>query len=104
MSQTRPKRPWLAAALQFPCLTGGLGYLYLGQHRRGLKLLVLILLLQGGVAAASAAGVYSVAMALAPVVFTLQALSAFDAWLLARASQDEELDASRSEVVTMAWL
>lgn len=61
--------------------------MYLGQWRRGLKLLVLIGILQGAVAAGSSAGIYLVGMILGPVVFTLQALSAYDAWRLA---QDHE--------------
>jgi len=74
----------VAALLQLLCLTGGLGYLYLGLWRRGLKLLVLVVLLQAAVAGGSAAGVYAVGMALGPVIFTLQALSAYDAWRLAK--------------------
>ncbi len=85
MSQSRQKRPLLAALLQLLCLTGGLGYMYLGQWGRGLKLLVLIGVLQAAVAAGSSAGLYLVGMILGPVVFTLQALSAYDAW---RQAQD----------------
>jgi hypothetical protein len=84
LSQSRQKRPLLAALLQFLCLTGGLGYLYLGQWKRGLKLLVLLLALQAAVAGGSTAGAYWVGMVLGPVIFTLQALSAYDAWRIAK--------------------
>ncbi len=87
MSPSRQKRPLLAALLQLLCLTGGLGYLYLGQWKRGGKLLALVLALQAAVACGSSADVYVVGMILAPVVFTLQALSAYDAFLLARGEE-----------------
>jgi TM2 domain-containing membrane protein YozV len=90
----------LAASLQLLCLSGGLGYLYLGQYRRGFKLLGLVLLLQLLAAVASNAGVYTVGMALAPVVFSLQALSALDAWLLARSTPGPK----QFRVQALAWL
>jgi len=100
-----PKRPTFAFLLQFVCLTGGFGYLYLGQWARGLKLLGVLLLLHAAVAWGSAAGVYAVGMAIAPVIFTLQALSALDAWLLARVRNETgEALAGEAALPVMRWL
>ena len=101
-----PKRPTFAFLLQFVCLTGGLGYLYLGQWARGLKLLGVLLLLHAAVAWGSTAGIYSVGMALAPVIFTLQALSALDAWLLAKQRNEtgEALENKAAALPAMRWI
>lgn len=102
-SRSRPP-PWLAAGLNLLCWTGGLGYFALGQVRKGLitlSVVVFLLVLDAGMAQQ---GVPLGGMVLAPIVLTVQALTALDAWLLACRRRDGETVAPRDTAVSVFGL
>jgi len=90
---TRLKRPVLAALLQILPFIGGVGYFYLGQHRKGLCLTLWSAVLLAGNAAAASQGLLEagvvrgwvfLAMVLTPIWFSLLLVGGLDAWLLGR--------------------
>jgi len=98
MSTTPPpkkKRPLLAAILQLTCLFGGFGYAYLGRWRSFGVAFGIVLLLQGVNLAATSMGYKNAAMAVSPVIFIFQVLTALDAWQIAK---------DQGRVAMLRWL
>lgn len=92
----------MATLLQLPFGLAGLGYLYLGQRRKAARAFGVVLLLAILNVAAATLDVMVVCKALGPVIWVIQALTAYDAWLLARAARRGEqpgTDATTSEVL-----
>ena len=90
---TGSKRPVLAAALQILPFIGGAGYFYLGQHRKGVLLALLSVVLLAGNAVAASQGLLEdtvvrgwvfLSMVLTPLWFSFLLVGGLDAWLLGR--------------------
>ncbi len=79
------RRPLVAALLNLCFLVGGLGYLVLGQRAKALRAFAVVLALELVYLVFANLDFRPGAMALGPLIFILQLLTALDAWLVARA-------------------
>ena len=80
------KKPWLAAALQLVCVTGGLGYMYLGAWKEGALVLLALWLMHGANYVCAENEWKAISMVLGPSIWIVQVLTALDAWRQARAA------------------
>ena len=78
MTVNRPPR--LATALQLVPCVGGLGYLLRRRWGDFGKTFGAVLALEAALAGAAAADLVPLAMAIGPLIFTVQALSALNLW------------------------
>jgi len=85
------RRALSASVLQLVFWVGGLGYLRLGAFKRFAACFSAVLVLVGAQTIAAAEGAVWTATLIGPVVFTVQALSAVDAWRLASAAPPEDV-------------